>query len=98
MPKGEQPDEWLAGIANLALMHLEHASSEPILLDGMYLLPLHDSSRCSGFLCLGPKFNLEPYGRQDASFLSTLASQLSVLDVHRRDRVLAGAVAHELAP
>jgi signal transduction histidine kinase len=96
-PKGEHPDEWLAGIANLALMHLEYGSSEPVLLDGMYLLPLHDSSRCSGFLCLGPKFNLEPYGKQDASFLSTLASQLSVLEVNSRYLEQAQADAQQLA-
>jgi signal transduction histidine kinase len=97
MPKGEHPDEWLAGIANLALMHLEYGSSEPVLLDGMFLLPLHDSSRCSGFLCLGPKFNLEPYGKQDASFLSTLASQLSVLEVNSRYLEQAQADAQQLA-
>jgi signal transduction histidine kinase len=97
MPEGEHPDEWLAGIANLALMHLEHGSSEPILLDGMYLLPLHDSSQCSGFLSLGPKFNLEPYGKQDASFLSTLASQLSVLEVNSRYLKQAQADAQQLA-
>ncbi len=95
--KGERPDEWLAGIANLALMHLEQGSSEPILLDGMYLLPLHDSSQCSGFLCLGPKFNLEPYGKQDASFLSTLASQLSVLEANSRYLEQAQADAQQLA-
>ncbi|TMD60352.1 MAG: hypothetical protein E6I97_27990 [Chloroflexi bacterium] len=97
MPNGEHPDEWLAGIANLALMHLEYGSSEPVLLDGMFLLPLHDSSRCSGFLCLGPKFNLEPYGKQDASFLSTLASQLSVLEVNSRYLEQAQADAQQLA-
>src|SRR6266571_1368642 len=98
MPKGEHPDEWLAGIANLALMHLEYGSSEPFLLDGMFLLPLHDSSRCSGFLCLGPKFNLEPYGKQDASFLSTLASQLSVLVVRQLSDASTLAEVAEVMP
>ena len=97
IPEGGRSDEWLAGLANMALMHLEQSSSEPILLDGMYLLPLNDSSQCSGLLCLGPKFNLEPYGKQDASFLSTLVSQLSVLEVNSRYLEQAQADAQQLA-
>jgi signal transduction histidine kinase len=81
-PKERFSDERLARIANLALTHLDQNSSEPILLDGALLLALYDGSRCSGFLCLGQKFSLEPYSKQDSSFLSTLASQLSVLEVN----------------
>ena len=83
-PEDGIPGERLVRIANLGLTYLEQASSEPLLLDGVLLLALYDGNRCSGFLCLGPKLNLEPYSKEDRSFLSTLASQLSVLEVNSR--------------
>ncbi|HEX6484282.1 MAG TPA: hypothetical protein VF043_36020, partial [Ktedonobacteraceae bacterium] len=96
-PNERFSDERLARIANLALTHLDQDSSEPILLDGALLLALYDSSRCSGFLCLGPKFSREPYSKQDSSFLSTLASQLSVLEVNSRYLEQAQSDAQQLA-
>lgn len=96
-PKERFSDERLTRIANLALTHLDQDSSEPILLDGILLLALYDGSRCSGFLCLGPKFSLEPYSKQDSSFLSTLASQLSVLEVNSRYLEQAQSDAQQLA-
>jgi signal transduction histidine kinase len=91
------PEDRLIHVANLALTHLDQDSAEPLLLDGILLLPLYAGSRCSGFLCLGPKFNLEPYNKQDASFLSTLASQLSVLEVNSRYLEQARTDAQQLA-
>lgn len=96
-PKERLSDERLARIANMALAHPDLDSSEPILLDGVLLLGLYDGSRCSGFLCLGPKFSLEPYSKQDSSFLSTLASQLSVLEVNSRYLEQAQSDAQQLA-
>ena len=82
-------DERLTGIARLALTHKEYGedgepSHEPLALDGVLLLALYDGDMLTGFLCLGPKKNLEPYSRQDTSFLATLAAQLSVLVVNSR--------------
>ncbi|HLI08170.1 MAG TPA: ATP-binding protein [Ktedonobacteraceae bacterium] len=95
---GEQySDERLVRVADLALTHLDQRATGPIVLDGMLLLPLYDGNRCSGFLCLGPKFSLEPYSKQDGSFLSTLASQLSVLEVNSRYLEQAQSDAQQLA-
>ncbi len=78
------PNDRLMSIANLALTHLKQPSHDPLLLDGVLLLPLYAEDRLSGFLCLGPKLNFEPYSRQDTSFLATLTAQLSVLEVNSR--------------
>ena len=78
------PLDRLSGIGNLALTHLRQRSAEPLLLDGILLLPLYDRDYLSGFLCLGSKLNFEPYSRQDKSFLVTLAAQLSVLEANSR--------------
>jgi signal transduction histidine kinase len=91
------PNERLARIANLGLTHLEKDSSEPLLLDGVLLLTLYDGDRCSGFLYLGAKLNLELYNKEDCSFLSTLASQLSVLEVNSRYLEQAQANAQQMA-
>lgn len=91
------PAERLAGIANLGLTHPELASSEPLLLDGVLLLALYHGKRCSGFLYLGRKLNLEPYSKEDGSFLSTLASQLSVLEVNSRYLEQAKVDAQQMA-
>ena len=96
-PKDGIPGERLVSIAKLGLTHLEQASSEPLLLDGVLLLALYDGNWCSGFLCLGPKLNLEPYSKEDRSFLSTLASQLSVLEVNSRYLEQAQADAQQMA-
>lgn len=96
-PQTEIPGERLVRIANLGLTHLDQASSEPLLLDGVLLLALYDARRCSGFLWLGPKINLEPYSKEDASFLCTLASQISVLEVNSRYLEQAQADAQQLA-
>ncbi|MGH2479136.1 MAG: sensor histidine kinase, partial [Ktedonobacteraceae bacterium] len=94
----EIPNERLLRIANLGLTHLvQDDTTEPLLLDGVLLLALYDGDRCSGFLCLGPKSNLEPYRKEDYSFLSTLASQLSVLEVNSRYLEQAQADAQQLA-
>jgi signal transduction histidine kinase len=80
-------NERLTGIARLALTYMlqkGQSSNEPRVLDGVLLLALFDGNVLSGFLCLGPKKNLEPYSRQDTSFLATLAAQLSVLEVNNR--------------
>lgn len=97
LPEDRMTDERLARIASLALTHLDQRSSEPLLLDGVLLLALYDGDSCSGFLCLGPKFSLEPYSKQDSSFLSTLASQLSVLEVNNCYLKQAQADAQQLA-
>jgi signal transduction histidine kinase len=96
-PREQYSDERLVRIADLALTHLDRHATEPIVLDGMLLLPLYDGNRCSGFLCLGLKFSLEPYSKQDGSFLSTLASQLSVLEVNSRYLEQAQSDAQQLA-
>jgi signal transduction histidine kinase len=96
LPNG-LPSERLTGIANLALTHLDHASPEPLLLDGVLLLALYDGDRCSGFLYLGAKLNLELYNKEDRSFLSTLASQISVLEVNSRYLEQAQADAQQMA-
>jgi signal transduction histidine kinase len=88
------PNERLVSIANLGL---EHTSSEPLLLDNVLLLALYDGDRCSGFLYLGIKSNLEPYNKEDRSFLSTLASQISVLEVNSRYLEQAQADAQQMA-
>ncbi len=94
---GGIPEERLIHIANLGLTHLTEDSSEPLLLDGLLLLALYNGNRCSGFLCLGPKLNLEPYSKEDRSFLCTLASQLSVLEVNSRYLEQARANAQQMA-
>lgn len=91
------PNERLASIATLGLTHLEQDSSEPLLLDGVLLLPLYDGRRCSGFLYLASKLNREAYSKEDCSFLSTLASQLSVLEVNSRYLEQAQASAQQMA-
>jgi signal transduction histidine kinase len=91
------PSERLIGIANLALTHLGEFSAQPLLLDGVLLLALYDSNYLSGFLCMGAKLNFEPYSRQDKSFLSTLAAQLSVLEVNSRYLEQARTDAQKLA-
>src|SRR5579885_2400640 len=94
---GGIPEERLIHIANLGLTHLTEDSSEPLLLDGLLLLALYNGNRCSGFLCLGPKLNLEPYSKEDRSFLCTLASQLSVLEVNSRYLEQARTNAQQMA-
>jgi signal transduction histidine kinase len=86
----------LTGIGNLALTHLRQRSTEPLLLDGILLLPLYDGDYLSGFLCMGSKLNFEPYSRQDKSFLVTLAAQLSVLEANSRYLEQAEADAQKL--
>jgi signal transduction histidine kinase len=93
----ELAEERLIQVASLGLTQLRADSSEPLLLDGLLLLALYSEARCSGFLCLGPKLNLEPYSREDRSFLSTLASQLSVLEVNSRYLQQAQANAQQMA-
>ncbi|MGI9060104.1 MAG: sensor histidine kinase [Ktedonobacteraceae bacterium] len=88
--------ERLISIAHLAVTHREHPSYEPLVLDGVLLLALYDGDTLTGFLCLGPKKNLEPYSRQDTSFLATLAAQLSVLEVNSRYLAQAQADAQKL--
>jgi signal transduction histidine kinase len=90
------PLDRLTSIANLALTHLPQRSAEPLLLDGILLLPLYDGDYLSGFLCLGSKLNFEPYSRQDKSFLVTLAAQLSVLEANSRYLEQAEADAQKL--
>ncbi len=90
------PIDRLTEIANLALASLKHRSDEPLLLDGVLLLALYDGDHLSGFLCLGPKLNFEPYTRQDKSFLATLAAQLSALEVNSRYLELAQANSQQL--
>ncbi len=91
------PNERRVRIANLGLTHLEQDSLEPLLLDGVLLLALYDGDRCSGFLYLGAKLNLEAYNKEDCSFLSTLASQLAVLEVNSRYLEQAQADAQQMA-
>lgn len=93
----ERAEERLLQVASLALTQVSADSSEPLVLDGLLLLALYSEGRCSGFLCLGPKLNQEPYSREDCSFLSTLASQLSVLEVNSRYLQQARANARQMA-
>ncbi|MEO7019083.1 MAG: sensor histidine kinase [Ktedonobacteraceae bacterium] len=93
----EIPDERLTRIANRGMAGLTQHATGPLLLDGVLLLALYTGNWCSGFLCLGPKSNLEPYSKEDYSFLSTLASQLSVLVVNSRYLEQAQADAQQLA-
>ncbi|HET8844110.1 MAG TPA: ATP-binding protein [Ktedonobacteraceae bacterium] len=97
VPRDKLSGERLVGIANLALTRHNEDLLKPILLDGVLLLALYDGNRCNGFLCLGPKFNLESYSKQDRSFLSTLASQLSALEVNSRYLEQAQSDAQQLA-
>ena len=87
----------LIKIAQLALAQRDHPADEPLLVDGFLLLTLYAGEQLSGFLCLGPKHNREPYTRQDTSFLATLAAQLSVLEVNSRFLAQAQADAQQLA-
>jgi signal transduction histidine kinase len=89
--------ERLIRVADLALTQRAHPSDEPLLLDGLLLLALYAGEQLSGFLCLGPKHNLESYSRQDTSFLATLAAQLAVLEVNSRYLAQAQADAQQLA-
>jgi len=87
----------LIGVAQLALTHVQQPMHEPLLLDNILLLGLYDGDRLNGFLCLGPKKNVEPYNRQDMSFLATLVAQLSVLVVNTRYLSQAQADAQKLS-
>jgi signal transduction histidine kinase len=87
----------LLGVAQLALTHLHRPAHEPLLLDNILLLGLYDGDTLNGFLCLGPKKNIEPYDRQDMSFLATLVAQLAVLVVNNRYLAQAKADAQKLS-
>ncbi len=87
----------LLGVAQLALTHIRGNDNKPILLDNVLLLGLYDGEQLTGFLCLGPKKNVEPYNRQDRSFLATLVAQLSVLEVNNRYLSQAQADAQKLS-
>lgn len=87
----------LIGVAQLALTHIHHPTHEPLLLDNILLLGLYDGDTLNGFLCLGPKKNIEPYDRQDRSFLATLVAQLAVLVVNNRYLSQAQADAQKLS-
>ena len=87
----------LIGVAQLALTHLHHPTHEPLLLDSILLLGLYDGDTLNGFLCLGPKKNIEPYDRQDMSFLATLVAQLAILVVNNRYLSQAQADAQKLS-
>ncbi len=76
--------DYLRQSADLALVHFQQRSHEPVLIGDILLLALYDGDQVSGFLCLGIKKNQEPYSRQDQSFLTTLVAQLSVLEVNYR--------------
>ncbi len=89
--------ERLIGVAQLALTHLQQPTQEPLILDNILLLGLYDGEMLNGFLCLGPKKNIEPYDRQDMSFLATLVAQLSVLVVNNRYLSQAQADAQKLS-
>ena len=91
------PTERLIEMAEVALTQRERLSDEPLLLDGFLLLALYAGEQLSGFLCLGPKHNLESYTRQDTSFLATLGAQLAVLEVNSRYLAQAQADAQQLA-
>ncbi len=87
----------LIGVAQLALTHQQCPTHEPLLLDSILLLGLYDGDTLNGFLCLGPKQNIEPYDRQDMSFLATLVAQLSVLVVNDQYLSQAKADAQKLS-
>ncbi len=87
----------LLGVAQLALTHQQHPTHEPLLLDSILLLGLYDGDTLNGFLCLGPKQNIEPYDRQDMSFLATLVAQLAVLVVNNQYLSQAKADAQKLS-
>ncbi len=87
---------YLRQCADLALIHFQQRSHEPMLLGDTLLLALYDGDQVSGFLCLSTKKNQEPYSRQDKSFLTTLAAQLAVLEVNNRYLEQAQADAHKL--
>jgi len=87
----------LISVAQLALTHVHHPTHKPLLLDNILLLGLYDGITLNGFLCLGPKKNIEPYDRQDMSFLATLVAQLSVLVVNNRYLSQAQADAQKLS-
>ena len=89
--------ERLISVAQLALTHLKVPTHEPLLLDNILLLGLYDGNTLNGFLCLGPKKNIEPYDREDMSFLATLVAQLSVLVVNNRYLSQAQADAQKLS-
>ncbi len=89
--------ERLIGVAQLALTHHQQPTHEPLLLDNILLLGLYDGDTLNGFLCLGPKKNIEPYDREDMSFLATLVAQLSVLVVNNRYLSQAQADAQKLS-
>ncbi len=95
-PQGDLSSERLSKIADQALRHFTRRSYAPHFLDDVLLLALYDGDQVTGFLCLGPKKNLEPYGRQDKSFLATLVAQLSVLEVNNRYLVQAQADAQKV--
>jgi signal transduction histidine kinase len=76
--------EHLNKIADIALAHHTKLSYEPLLLEDMLVIAMYDGDIVSGFLCLEPKKNFEPYSKQDASFLATLVAQLSVLEINNR--------------
>lgn len=88
--------EYLRQSADLALVHFQQRSHEPVFIGDLLLLALYDGDQISGFLCLGTKKNQEPYDRQDKSFLTTLAAQISVLEVNNRYLEQAQADAHKL--
>lgn len=88
--------DYLRQSADLALVHFQQRSHEPVLLGDLLLLALYDGDQVSGFLCLGSKKNREPYDRQDKSFLTTLAAQISVLEVNNRYLEQAQADAQKL--
>ncbi|GHO86613.1 sensor histidine kinase [Dictyobacter formicarum] len=89
-------DHRLREAADLALVHFRKRSFEPLLLDSMLLFSLYDGELVTGFLCLGPKQNYEPYSRLDKSFLASLVAQLSVLEVNNRYLTQAQADAQKL--
>lgn len=70
--------------AQQAISHFVMYNDTPQLIDDILLLPLHDDRSLRGCLCLGKKFNREPYSRQDKSFLETLVAQLAVLEASTR--------------
>ncbi|GCE26749.1 hypothetical protein KDA_22330 [Dictyobacter alpinus] len=86
----------LRSTADLALFHFRQRSFEPVLLDNLLLFSLYDGELITGFLCLGPKKNEEPYSRQDKSFLASLVAQLSVLEVNNRYLAQAQSDAQKL--
>ncbi|GHP00463.1 hypothetical protein KSF_105100 [Reticulibacter mediterranei] len=94
-PQGTSTER-LIRLAQLASTYCTRHTEESLFLDNMLLLAFYESEQLTGFLCLGPKQNLEPYSQQDISFLTTLAAQLSVLEVNCRYLVQAQAHAQQL--